>query len=78
MMIMTLCLAVYSALEYKARKVLKEKLINNPTMKWVFSCFMDVVILTIKPDNQIIIKNLQQKHHSILHALGQNYEKYYL
>ncbi len=88
MMVMTLCLAVYSALEYKARNLLKEKgltfpdqkgkPINNPTMRWAFACFKDVVILYINSDKQQIVKNLQEKHIPILKALGENYEKYYL
>jgi len=55
LMIMTLCLQVYAALEFVTRTQLKEKEltfdnqvgkpVQNPTMKWIFECFEGIHIL---------------------------------
>ena len=52
LMIMTLCLLVYAAIEYKIRKELKKqnktfpnqlgKPVQNPTARWVFECFFAI------------------------------------
>ncbi len=54
LMVMTLCLLVYSALEFKTRTLLKReksffknqigKPIQNPSMRWIFECFEGGVI----------------------------------
>jgi transposase len=85
MFVMTLCLMVYSALEYRIRKELKvrkltytnqvKKEIDNPTARWVFLRFNGVHILYM--DNQKFILNLKDHHKKIINMLGQNYLNYY-
>jgi len=70
LMIMTLCLMVYAALEYKLREGLKKsnlkvpnqkkKLIVNPTMRWVFNLFRGIHILNIVQVNKTTSMNLEQ------------------
>ena len=53
LMVMTICLLVYAALEYRIRTALKEhettfpdqkgKRIQNPTARWVFHDFVGMV-----------------------------------
>ena len=88
LMIMTLCLMVYAALEYKIRKELKEqnktfpnqlgKPIQNPTARWVFECFHEIQIVIIEQLRQKVIANLLERNHFILDLLGTNYWRYYL
>jgi transposase len=85
MFVMTLCLMVYSALEYRIRRELKarrltytnqvKKEIDNPTAKWVFLGFNGIHILYMK--NQKFILNLKDHHKKIINILGQNYQDYY-
>jgi len=82
MMIMTLCLLVYCALEYKIRQSLekygaqfkdqKNKDTQKPTARWVFFCFQGVSILTIKDIGQKVI-NILPRHDVILNVLGPRY-----
>lgn len=86
MMVMTLCLLVYSALEYTTRTLLKEKKlmfpnqlgkpIQNPTMKWIFEYFEGIHILYL-PDKQQIVLNMNEHQKLILQLLGKQYLKYY-
>lgn len=86
LMIMTLCLLVYSALEFKTRTLLKKeqltfnnqngKPIQNPSMKWIFECFEGIHLLYIA-DNKPIVLNLEEEHVFILNLLGEDYWKYY-
>jgi len=86
LMVMTCCLMVYAGIEHKIRTGLKEKslsfpnqknkLIQNPTARWVFYCFHGIDILTID-QNQSIVVNLQERHHTILQTLGKPYDFYY-
>ena len=88
LMIMTLCLMVYAALEYKIRKELKEqnktfpnqlgKPIQNPTARWVFECFHEIQIVIIEQLRQKVIANLLERNRFILDLLGTNYWRYYL
>jgi len=58
MMVMTLCLLVYAALEYRIRETLlihdhtfpnqKGKAVQNPTARWVFQFFSGIHILLIE------------------------------
>ena len=84
--IMTLCLMVYSALEYRIRKELKvqgkyfpnqtKRDIQNPTAKWVFFCFVGVHEIIIE-NTEKIIANLQPSHKVILEILGHIYSDCY-
>jgi transposase len=57
LMVMTVCLLVYAALEYRIRTALKEheatfpdqkgKRIQNPTARWVFHYFVGIHVLYI-------------------------------
>lgn len=86
LMIMSLCLLVYAALEFVTRTLLKKnnttyenqvgKQIQNPTMKWIFSCFEGIHILQL-PDNEKVVINLKDRHRVIINLLGKNYLKYY-
>jgi transposase len=54
-MVMTICLLVYAALEYRLRKALKDqeatfpdqkgKRMQNPTARWVFHYFVGIHVL---------------------------------
>jgi transposase len=86
MMVMTLCLLVYAALEYRIREALKAhnrsfpnqkgKLINNPTARWVFQFFTGIHVLSIG-GAQALILNMNQHHAALLKLLGDPYEKIY-
>ncbi len=86
LMVMTLCLLVYSALEYATRTLLRKndlsfpnqqgKLVQNPTMKWIFEFFEGVHVL-YTTDNQQIILNLQEHQKVILKLLGRNFQAFY-
>lgn len=86
LMIMTLCLLVYSALEFKTRALLKQqnalvknqigKPIQNPSMRWIFECFEGIHILHL-PDKKTLILNLDDEHIHILNLLGKKYWDFY-
>ena len=85
-MIMTLCLLVYAALEYKIRQALRENdqtfpnqkgvEIPNPTARWVFQFFTGIHVLVIQ-ELQAIVLNMNQYHFLIVRLLGTEYEKLY-
>lgn len=82
MMVMTLCLLVYAALQWRIRQALqaqsvafpnqKGKLINNPTARWVFQFFTGIHVVLIK-QHQTVVLNLNKHHLILLEALGKNY-----
>lgn len=86
LMIMTLCLLVYSALEYVTRTLLKKenltfenqvgKPVQNPSMKWIFECFEGIHLLYMT-DKQSIVLNLKERHRLIINLLGEKYLRYY-
>lgn len=86
LMIMTLCLLVYSALEYVTRTLLKKnnltfenqvgKPVQNPSMKWIFECFEGIHLLYVS-DKQCIVLNLKERHRLIINLLGERYSRYY-
>ena len=86
LMIMTLCLMVYAALEYKIRKELKEqnktfpnqlgKPIQNPTARWVFECFFAIHELHMAKAQKMVV-GLENNHRVILEVLGSNYLRRY-
>ena len=77
-MIMGLCLLVYNLGQRKLRQALKAvnetipnqlgKLIENPTLRWVFQCFMAIHLVVINGQQQIV--NLNENHQKILRFLG--------
>jgi transposase len=86
LMVMTVCLLVYAALEYRIRTVLKEheatfpdqkgKRIQNPTARWVFHYFVGIHVLYI-PGQGLIILNLTDEHQHLLQLLGKRYAWFY-
>jgi transposase len=84
--IMTLCLTLYAALEYKLRQKLEQeqeslpnqlgKPVRNPTTRWVFALFAGIHFL-YGAQNQPICLNLNSIHTKVLDLLGQPYKKYY-
>jgi len=85
LMIMTLSLLVYSALEYKVRENMKKnsltfpnqkgKPISNPTMRWVFQYFFSVVLILFDGESQL--DYFDENHEIILECLGDDYEEFY-
>ncbi len=84
LMIMTMCLMVYAALEYRVRQVLQQhgqtvlnqvnKPTDRPTARWIFHCFVGVHVLC--QDGQCVgILNLEEQHWNIINLLG--YQAYY-
>lgn len=86
LMIMTLSLMVYAALEYRARQALKQhqetfpdqkgRETQNPTARWIFYTFSGIHILIVD-DLKKIILNLKAHHRKLLSLLGPPYEAIY-
>jgi transposase len=86
MMVMTLCLLVYAALEYRIREVLKAhdetfpdqtgRAVSNPTARWVFQYFSGIHLLVIA-HMQTLVLNLNEHHATLLRLLGSRYEELY-
>ncbi|MEM9885798.1 MAG: IS1634 family transposase [Bacteroidota bacterium] len=85
-MIMTLCLLVYSALEFKTRFLLKQqdltfdnqigKPVQNPSMKWIFESFEGIHVL-YQYNQMPLVLNLEPQHKLILDLLGPSYWHFY-
>lgn len=86
MMVMTLCLLVYAALEYRIREALKAqcrtfpnqkgKPVGNPTARWVFQFFSGIHLLVVEHVGQFVL-NVNEHHIALLQALGQRYVSLY-
>jgi transposase len=86
LMVMTVCLLVYAALEYRIRTALKEqaatfpdqkgKRVQNPTARWVFHYFVGIHVLYI-PGQGLMILNLTDEHQHLLQLLGKRYAWFY-
>ena len=86
LMVMTVCLLVYAALEYRIRTALKEhaatfpdqkgKRIQNPTARWVFHYFVGIHVLYI-PGQGLMMLNLTDEHQRLLQLLGKRYAWFY-
>lgn len=90
MMIMVLCLLIYSIAEWRLREKLEEenesvpdqkgKPTKKPTMKWVFFIFRGITEL-VTENNGVIeyeVLNMEEVHWNILKLLGPEYENVYL
>ena len=87
LMVMTVCLLVYAALEYRIRTALtdhdatfpnqKGKPVQNPTARWVFHYFMGIHVLIIPGQWYPLVVNLTEEHQSLLRLLGKPYERFY-
>jgi transposase len=82
LMVMTVCLLVYAALEYRIRTALKDheatfpnqlgKRIQHPTARWVFHYFVGIHLLC-QAGQWPIVLNLTAEHQHLLRLLGQPY-----
>jgi len=88
LMVMTLCLLVYAALEHRIRTTLvqhdtnvpdqKGKPTKRPTARWVFELFLDVHLLFITTqDVQVLVMNLKDELKQLLELLGPPYAEAY-
>jgi transposase len=85
LMVMTLCLLVYSALEWRIRKGLriqketfpdqKRNPTQTPTARWVFQSFRGIHLLLV--DQEQLVLNMQERHRRIVTVLGHRYETLY-
>jgi transposase len=86
MMVMTLCLLVYAALEYRLRQALnqhhqtfpnqKAQPTRTPTARWVFQCFTGIHLLVIAQE-QVLVLNLNEPQRGLLAVLGERYVALY-
>jgi transposase len=86
LMVMTVCLLVYAALEYRIRTTLKDKgatfpdqkgrRSQNPTARWVFHYFVGIHVLH-SPGQPYIVLNLTEEHLHLLQLLGKRYAWFY-
>jgi len=86
MMVMTLCLLVYGALEYRIRHSLQQhqrtfpnqhgQASDRPTARWVFQFFSGIHVLCVA-QVQAIVLNLNEHHRAILSLLGDRYVALY-
>lgn len=84
--VMTLCLLVYAALQYRIRQALAAeeaafpnqlgKPISNPTARWIFQCFTGIHVLRIN-QQQLIVLNINSQHQQVIALLGAHYERIY-
>jgi transposase len=87
LMVMTVCLLVYAALEYRIRTALKEhnatfpnqkgQPVQNPTARWVFHYFVGIHVLFIPGQWDRLVVNLTEEHQSLHRLLGKPYERLY-
>ncbi len=87
LMVMTLCLLVYAAIEYRLRQQLKKqektvldqknKPTSKPTARWIFECFVGIHVLILNEIQEVIL-NLNAQHIAILNLLGEKYREQYL
>jgi hypothetical protein len=85
-MVMTVCLLVYTALEYRIRQALsaheatfpdqKGKRIQNPTARWVLQYFVGIHLLC-QAGQWPIVLNLTEDHQHLLRLLGRPYMQFY-
>jgi transposase len=86
MMIMTICLLVYAALEYRIRQSLQQHeetfptqlgtTTAKPTARWVFQFFAGIHVLLIDSWREVVL-NCNEHHHHLLNLLGERYAHLY-
>ena len=86
MMVMTLSLLVYAALEHRIRESLKThdetfpnqkgQFISNPTARWVFQFFSGIHVLAVEQTQELVL-NMNEHQITLLKLLGERYEKLY-
>jgi len=85
LMVMTLCLLVYSALERRIREGLQAQDLSfpdqkgnptqHPTARWVFESFLGIHVLF--EGQRRLILNMKERHQIILTVLGKRYDRLY-
>jgi transposase len=83
LMVMTVCLLVYAALEFRIRQTLhdnkatvpdqKGKPTSKPTARWVFELMLDVHLLRVPQQERLITLNLKRELRNLLRLLGDGY-----
>ena len=86
LMVMTICLLVYAALEYRLRQALhgqqetfpdqKGQPVQTPTMRWIFHYFVGIHVLLGAGADPLVL-NLNAQHQLVLRLLGAAYEALY-
>ena len=86
LMVMTVCLLVYAALEYRIRQALKAhqatfpdqqgKPVQNPTARWGFHYFVGIHLLRVSGQGPLVL-NLTEEHGNLLKLLGKPYMQLY-
>ncbi len=86
LMVRTVCLLVYAALEYRSRKALKDspttfpnqtgQLGQNPTARWVFQYCGGIHLPRIRGEGACVL-NLNDQPQQLLRLLGRPYEAFY-
>ena len=79
LMVMTVCLLVYAALEYRIRQALqvhaatfpdqKGRRVQRPTARWVFHYFVGMHLLSVSGQWPLVL-NLTEEHANLLKLLG--------
>jgi transposase len=90
MMVMVLCLMIYSIAEWKLREKLekenesvpdqKGKPTKKPTLRWIFFKFQGITELFTQEEGEIEaeVLNMEELHWKVLGLLGEEYENMYL
>ncbi|MCF1456186.1 MAG: IS1634 family transposase [Shewanella sp.] len=86
LMVMTLCLLVYAAIQHRIRHELKRqsrffpdmkrKPCQNPTARWVFFCFQGINVLLVDGHEKHVV-GLQERQLTIVSILGRPYQEIY-
>jgi len=86
LMVMTVCLLVYAALEYRLRQALVEadttvpdqkgKPTQRPTMRWIFQLFAGIHVLLIEGQAAMVL-NVKPPQQHIIRLLGPPYQALY-
>ncbi len=88
LMVMTVCLLVYAALEHRIRTTLATRGVHvpdqkgnptqKPTARWVFELFLDVHLLSISTSTtEVMTMNLNEDLRMLLGLLGSAYQEAY-
>jgi transposase len=86
MMVMTLCLVVYAAIEWRVRQALqrhqqtfpdqKGQATQRPTTRWVFQFFSGIRLLCVSQTSMIVL-GMNEHHRALLALLGDCYVDLY-
>jgi transposase len=86
LMVMTLCLMVYAALQHRIRQGLqadkrsypnqKGKPTQRPTARWIFQSFEGIHVLHV--GSQHLVLNVEEHHRTVVSILGPGYERLYV